>query len=121
MFQRGNSLSPCCYFDSSGVQSIRRRRSRRAPGTMGGSPGRIMLLFFTRCSAVPIAGVVTLFAGGMITFVWPGRNTLALAQGQSVQHSAKRIHETLANAVDYSGLASCRRSIAHHYTSRTGR
>jgi cytochrome b561 len=79
--------------------------------------GRIMhFVLYALLAAVPIAGVVTLFASGdgMPLFGF-GEIPSPWLRDKAFEHAAKEVHETLANALIILALLHAGAALAHHY------
>jgi cytochrome b561 len=65
---------------------------------------------------VPIAGLVTLFAGGdSLPFFGLGNILSPWVKDKAFEHSAKEIHETLANALVILAKLHASAALVHHF------
>ena len=84
--------------------------------------GRVMhVVLYALLAAVPIAGVVTLFASGDgLPLFGFGEIPSPWLKDKAFEHNAKEVHETLANALIILVLFHAAAAIAHHFYFRDG-
>jgi cytochrome b561 len=86
-------------------------------GRWADNGGRIMhFVLYALIAAVPIAGVVTLFAGGdSLPLFGLGEIPSPWLKDKAFEHAAKEVHETLANALIILAMLHAGAAFAHHY------
>jgi cytochrome b561 len=79
--------------------------------------GRIVhFVLYALLAAAPIAGVVTLFAGGDgLPLFGVGEIPSPWLKDKAFEHSAKEVHETLANALIILAILHASAALAHHF------
>ncbi len=82
--------------------------------------GRVMhYVLYALLAAVPIAGIVTLFAGGDgLPLFGFGEIPSPWLKDEAFEHNAEEIHETLANALIILAMLHASAALAHHFYFR---
>jgi cytochrome b561 len=76
-------------------------------------------VLYALLAAVPIAGIVTLFAGGDgLPLFGFGEIPSPGLKDEAFEHNAKEIHETLANALIILAMLHAGAALAHHFYFR---
>ncbi|MGH6840994.1 MAG: cytochrome b [Methylocella sp.] len=99
-----------------GAGETRRHRQRRRLWDYGGIVAAgSCIMCFTRClRAVPISGIVTLFAGGDgLPLFGFGEIPSPWLKGDAFEHNAKEIQETLANTLIILAMLHAGAALAH--------
>jgi cytochrome b561 len=79
--------------------------------------GRVMhFALYAVLAAVPVAGIVTLFAGGDgLPLFGLGEIPSPWLKDKAFEHDAKEVHETLANALIVLAMLHASAALAHHF------